>query len=111
MIKGILSGWIAATLLLSFASNLFAETIENNENWEFHEAKDGSDSNTVTLDKPFLSIQQAAKMAQPGNVITVHEGVYRERVNPPRGGSSPDRPIVYRAAPGENVVIKGSELI
>ena len=30
----------------------------------------------------------AARLVQPGDVITVHEGVYRERVNPPRGGAS-----------------------
>jgi len=44
-------------------------------------------------------------------VITVHEGVYRERVNPPRGGSSDDKRIVYHAAAGEKVIIKGSEIV
>lgn len=47
----------------------------------------------------------------PGDTITVHEGVYRERVSPPRGGTSDDRRIVYRAAPGEQVEITGSEII
>ena len=37
--------------------------------------------------------------------------MYRERVNPPRGGISDDKRIVYQAAPGEKVVIKGSEII
>ena len=111
MNKGILSGLIATTLLLSFATNSFAEAIEDNDDKEFHVAKDGSDANTGTVDKPFLTIQAAAYVAQPGNVITVHEGVYREWVNPPRGGTSADKPIVYRAAHGENAVIKGSELI
>jgi alpha-N-arabinofuranosidase len=50
-------------------------------------------------------------LAQPGDVITVHEGVYRERINPPRGGSSGRKRIVYQAAPGEKVEIKGSEVI
>jgi alpha-N-arabinofuranosidase len=44
-------------------------------------------------------------------VITVHGGVYRERINPTHGGDSRQRPIVYRAAPGEKVVIKGSEVV
>ena len=39
------------------------------------------------------------------------EGVYRERNNPPRGGESDQKRIVYQAAPGEKVVIKGSEVI
>lgn len=57
------------------------------------------------------TITAAARLAQPGDVITVHEGTYRERVTPPRGGSSERRRITYRAAPGETVVIKGSEVI
>ena len=39
----------------------------------------------------------------------MHAGVYRERVNPPRGGTSEGQRIVFRAAPGERVEIKGSE--
>jgi parallel beta-helix repeat protein len=53
----------------------------------------------------------AAKLAQPGDVITVHEGTYRERVTPPRGGASDRMRITYRAAPGEKAVIKGSEVV
>ena len=50
-------------------------------------------------------------MAQPGDVITVHAGTYRERVTPPRGGLSDSQRIVYQAAPGEEVIIKGSEVV
>ncbi|HLN20314.1 MAG TPA: right-handed parallel beta-helix repeat-containing protein [Bacteroidales bacterium] len=78
---------------------------------EYHVAKTGSDSNTGTADSPFLTISAASKVAQPGDIITVHAGVYREYVNPPRGGNSEEDRIVYRAAPGENVTIKGSEQI
>ena len=38
-------------------------------------------------------------------------GVYRERVNPPRGGESDTKRIVYQAASGEQVVITGSEAV
>jgi len=78
---------------------------------EFHVGKNGSDSNTGLKDNPFLSIQQAANSAQPGDVVIVHEGIYRERIDPPRGGVSIEKPIVYKAAPGEKVEIKGSEII
>jgi alpha-N-arabinofuranosidase len=61
--------------------------------------------------RPFATISAAALVAQPGDVVTVHEGVYRERVNPPRGGESDSKRIVYQAAPGEQVVIKGSEIV
>lgn len=62
-------------------------------------------------EQPLLTIQTAANHAKPGDVITVHEGIYRERITPPRGGTSNDKRIVYRAAEGEHVEIKGSEII
>ena len=76
---------------------------------EYHVAKTGNDKNSGALESPFLTIQKAAYLAQPGDVITVHQGVYRERVTPPRGGTSDSERIVYRAAKGEKVEIKGSE--
>ena len=66
---------------------------------------------TVQASPDAQSISAAALRAQPGDVITVHEGIYRERINPPRGGESDTRRIVYQAAPGEKVVIKGSEVV
>jgi alpha-L-arabinofuranosidase len=78
---------------------------------EFIVATNGSDSNPGTGRAPFRTIQHAADMAQPGDVITVHGGIYRERINPPRGGESDAKRIVYQAAPGEKVVIKGSEIV
>ena len=57
------------------------------------------------------TISAAARRALPGDVITVHEGVYRECVVPPRGGESDAKRIVYQAVPGEKVEIKGSEVV
>ncbi len=78
---------------------------------EFHVSKSGDDANPGSAAEPFKTIGAAARVAQSGDVITVHEGTYRERVNPPRGGTSDEERIVYRAAPGEEVVIKGSERV
>lgn len=78
---------------------------------EYHVAKSGNDANVGSETKPLLTIQRAADLAQPGDTITVHSGVYRERVIPPRGGSSDAQRITYRAAPGEAVAIKGSEVV
>jgi len=78
---------------------------------EIHVATNGSDSNPGTQAAPLRTIQRAADLARPGDVITVHEGVYRERVSPPRGGESEKKRIIYQAAPGEKVEIKGSEVI
>ncbi|GAB6165449.1 hypothetical protein JCM19992_14490 [Thermostilla marina] len=76
---------------------------------EWHVAKGGSDTNDGSALHPLKTIQAAAERAVPGDVVTVHEGVYRERVAPPRGGRSDSERIVFQAAPGERVVIKGSE--
>lgn len=90
-------------ITLIIFSSLFAK--------EYHVAKTGSNSNSGTFEQPFLTIQAAADVAQPGDVITVYAGVYREWVKPPRGGNSDAKRIVYQAADGENVEIKGSEII
>jgi alpha-N-arabinofuranosidase len=78
---------------------------------ELHVATRGNDASTGTKSTPLRTIQRAADLAQPGDTITVHEGVYRERINPPRGGASDKQRIVYQAAKGEKVEIKGSEVI
>ena len=78
---------------------------------EFHVAINGSDATPGSKADPWRTVQHAADLAQPGDVITVHEGVYRERVNPPRGGASDQQRIVYQAAPGEKVVITGTEAV
>ncbi len=76
---------------------------------DFHVAVHGSDTAAGTADSPFRTINRAAREALPGDVVTVHEGTYREWVNPRRGGLSDLRRITYQAAEGEHVVIKGSE--
>lgn len=89
--------------LVNFCSSVYAV--------EYHVSVKGNDSNKGTVDAPFRTINQAAQFAYPGDVITVHAGTYREWVNPPRGGLDDGNRIVYRAAPGERVEIKGSERI
>lgn len=59
--------------------------------------------------EPFTTISKAANIAEPGDTVLVFSGTYRERVAPARGGSS-DKPIVYIAAPGSKVIVKGSEV-
>jgi alpha-N-arabinofuranosidase len=92
---------------------LFAIFFGSSPVWatDFHVARDGKDSNTGSEASPFYSIQHAADIAQPGDVITVHQGVYRERINPPRGGESDSRRITYQSFPGDKVEIKGSEVV
>jgi alpha-N-arabinofuranosidase len=78
---------------------------------EYHVSASGNDLHKGTAAKPLRTISAASRLAQPGDVITVHGGVYRERINAPRGGESDRKRIVYQAAPGEKVIIKGSEVV
>jgi len=78
---------------------------------EFHVAVDGDDASPGTRKAPLRTIQRAADLARPGDVVTVHAGLYRERISPPRGGESDDKRIVYQAAEGEKVEVKGSEVV
>ena len=78
---------------------------------EIHVAVNGKDSGQGTAAAPLRTIQRAADLARPGDIITVHAGVYRERISPPRGGESDAKRITFRAAPGEKAEIKGSEVV
>lgn len=78
---------------------------------EYHVSISGSDQNNGSETNPFKTIWQAVQYAYPGDIITVHEGTYREWVNPIRGGESDEKRIVFRAAPGEKVEVKGSETV
>ena len=78
---------------------------------EYHVSKTGQDTNDGSGGSPFKTISAAALIAQPGDIIIVHAGTYRERITPPRGGESDEKRIVYQAAEGEKVEIKGSEII
>ena len=77
----------------------------------FHVAPDGSNLAPGTAENPFRTISRAAQVAETGDRVVVHEGEYREWVKPEHSGYSDISRITYEAAPGEKVVIKGSERI
>ncbi len=78
---------------------------------EFHVAVTGCDFAEGTLEHPFRTISKAAKVAETGDKVIVHQGEYREWVKPEHSGYSNLSRIVYEAAEGEKVIIKGSERI
>ena len=78
---------------------------------EIHVATHGSDVAPGTAENPLRTINCAAQKAMPGDTVTVHSGTYREWVNPLFGGLDDARRILYRAAEGEKVELKGSELV
>lgn len=69
-----------------------------------------ADQNPGTAEQPWKTIQKAADTLQPGERVLIHAGTYREWVKPRRGGTGPDAMIGYQAVPGEEVILKGSEL-
>ena len=95
--------------LLILSIPLFSQ--QNKIGKEFHVSTKGDDAQDGSVAHPFKTIMAAANVAMPGDVITVHAGVYRESIVPPRGGDSHERRITYQAAPGEKVEIKGSEMV
>jgi hypothetical protein len=75
---------------------------------EYHVSPEGCDRNPGTRITPFKTISRAAELALPGDTVIVHEGLYREWVDPANGGTETRR-ITYQAAPGEKVTISGAE--
>ena len=59
---------------------------------------------------PFRQINDAARIAKPGDEVVVAPGIYREYVNPLNGGTK-DKRIVYRSEEPFGAVITGAELI
>lgn len=61
--------------------------------------------------RPFRSIAKAAEVLQPGERVVIAAGIYRECLRPARGGTGPDAMISYEAAPGAQVILKGSDVL
>lgn len=76
-----------------------------------HVDKKGTDCGLGNVESPFLTIDKAASVAQPGDNIIVHEGIYREEITHINTGLSESRRISFEAAKDEKVIIKGSEEI
>jgi hypothetical protein len=66
--------------------------------------KDGNGSKET----PFRSINDAAKIAKPGDEVLVAPGIYRESVVPENGGTE-DARIVYKSEVPLGAVITGAE--
>lgn len=61
-----------------------------------------------TKERPFKRINEAAKIALPGDEVLVMPGVYREYVNPVNAGTRENR-IVYKSVEPLGAVISGAE--
>ena len=59
-------------------------------------------------ERPFRCINEAAKVATPGDEVLVAPGIYREYVDPVNGGTE-DARITYRSEQPLGAVITGAE--
>ena len=69
-----------------------------------------SDNNPGTLEMPFRTICKAGEVVTAGDTVIVHNGTYRETVTVKNNGQ-PTKPIVFKAAEGEEVVISALDVI
>jgi hypothetical protein len=72
--------------------------------------KSTSDTADGSADHPLRTINAAAQLAQPGDVVTVGPGTYHEWVSPARGGNE-KAPILYRSVPEHAAVVRGTDLL
>ncbi len=73
---------------------------------DYYVATNGNDNaDGLTLSSPFLTIQKAADVVQPGDIVNVRAGVYREMVNMKQNN------VIYQAYNGELVTINGSDVL
>ncbi len=97
-------------VLITTLSLLFCYTAMQAKVWHV-DANLGSVKNEGTQESPLKNISTAAQKALAGDTVLIKGGTYREWVSPANSGFSDKLPIVYKAADGENVCLKGSEQI
>ena len=72
----------------------------------YYVATNGTDAASGTIDAPWRTLARAGTGLQAGDTVYVRGGTYSERFVPSNSGAS-GNPIVYRAYPGELVIING----
>ena len=70
-----------------------------------------SDGNPGTEEAPFLTIQAAAEVVGPAEKVLIKSGIYRELIQPRRGGTGADGMISFEATPGAEAIIRGSQVL
>ncbi len=89
-------------LVLALPSVASAET--------YHVSVRGSDAAAGTAVAPWRTLQHAVAKLKPGDSAHVGPGIYRERIEFTRGGTS-EAPITLTAMPGARVVVSGADLL
>ncbi len=69
-----------------------------------------SDTAEGSADHPLRTINTAAQLAQPGDVVRVEAGIYHEWVSPARGGTD-KASIVYRSVREHPAIVRGTDVL
>jgi hypothetical protein len=70
----------------------------------------GSDNNPGSKDRPWRTLTKAASEAKAGDRVLISTGIYRETLKHLNSGKN-GAPIVFKALPGQKVVISGAEAV
>ncbi|TLY16883.1 MAG: DUF1565 domain-containing protein [Nitrospirae bacterium] len=75
----------------------------------YYVATNGNDSNPGTQASPWRTIQHAANVVNPGDIVNVRGGTYIEAVVLTRSGAV-GNPITFQAFPGEAPILNGATI-
>src|SRR6478672_12425831 len=104
------NGMMKSRMLLCLLMSLLVPSAWGRE-WFVRQADPrASDTAGGSADHPLRTINAAAQLAQPGDLVTVGTGIYHEWVSPARGGSD-KAPIVYRAVPEHAAIVRGTDVL
>ena len=96
-------------IIRSASFNLMVEAVPNSGRLHYVSVT-GNDGNSGSRLSPFKTIQKAANLVQPGDVVIVEPGLYRERVRVKNSGLS-DKQIMFLGKDGAildgGTVVKG----
>jgi hypothetical protein len=101
---------IASLSLLCLLTISFGSTALARE-WFVRQADPAaSDIAEGLTDHPLRTINAAAQLAQPGDIVTVGQGIYHEWISPVRGGNA-NAPIQYRSLPEHAAIVRGTDVL
>jgi len=94
---------LANLALIGTAISLFAATYEVAQRHA-----QASDDGPGLAEQPWKSIAHAAQQVQPGDIVLLRDGIYRERVVV-KTSSTAEKPLRFEAATGAHVVLTGAD--
>jgi alpha-L-arabinofuranosidase len=73
--------------------------------------KNANDTNSGTEAAPLRTIHAAVTRVRAGEKILIHKGIYREMIEPVRGGEGSNKMISLESVEGDKVFIRGSKIL